>query len=103
MENKELNKEKLSEEELNDVSGGSLLDVVFEPMLRDEVAWDEQGRAIEWKWSNDGYIEYYRYKCPHCPGFLHSGSWIALYCDVCDEAFANGHDSYRVITKKIKK
>lgn len=86
-------KEELSEEKLEQVSGGELpitwaLDGCEEnenPHTVKVLRRDGRGNPVYWQSGRDG--RFFFYVCPHCGRVLHEGTLSRLYCDPCDEGW----------------
>lgn len=83
---------ELSEEKLEQVSGGELpiawaLDGA--PGAEKVLRRDGRGNPVYWQGCQDGkgITEPYFYICPHCGRVLHQGTFNRLYCDPCDEGW----------------
>ena len=88
---------ELSDEELRIIAGGrdgeeneskSSVPTV-------EIAWDEKGRATQWKQGND----IYHYECCKCHKRLYK-DWVRWYCPQCGEGFYWNVEAYRVYDVK---
>ena len=81
----ELNKSgELSDEELDNVSGGCGDDIDKEVYRR-----DSRGNATHWREINNTARTYriYHHNCPFCRRVLHEGINDLLYCDRCGHAW----------------
>ena len=59
------------------------------------IAWDEKGRAIQWKDGKD----IYHYECCKCHKWLYL-DWVRWYCPECGEGFYWNVEKYRVYDVK---
>ena len=89
----------LSDEELRIIAGGrdgegndSKPDSVSTPTA---IAWDKEGRAIQWKDGKD----IYHYECCKCHKWLYK-DWVRWYCPKCGEGFYWNVEEYRVYDVK---
>lgn len=80
--------EALSQEKLEQVSGGTCVPV-HEPIINRVIRTDSRGNPTHWQ-GYCGDMEHdgpFHYVCPHCGGLLHEGFFGRLYCDPCDESW----------------
>ncbi len=59
------------------------------------IAWDKEGRAIQWKDGKD----IYHYECYKCHKWLYL-DWVRWYCPDCGEGFYWNVEKYRVCDVK---
>ena len=59
------------------------------------IAWDKEGRAIQWKDGKD----IYHYECYKCHKWLYK-DWVRWYCPECGEGFYWNVEKYRVCDVK---
>lgn len=86
---------EMSEEELDQVSGGDGFDGGGPPDMETRVIRrDSKGNPTHWQlymYKDDTPLnEPYHYVCPHCGRLLHEGAFWRLYCDPCDEGWFRG-------------
>ena len=81
------NLKEVSEEKLEQVSGGQLSDRPWNDVK--VLRRDSRGNATHWQVFRHGepISEPYYYVCPHCGRLLHEGTLNRLYCDPCDEGW----------------
>ena len=93
MEDEKRSKE-MSEEELDQVSGGDGVEGVMEGAVLGvtrAIRWDSKGNPTHWQdypYTGETPLrEPWHYVCPHCGRLLHEGAFWRLYCDPCDEGW----------------
>ena len=87
----ELNKSgELSDEELDNVSGGCEDTPDRSYARRKACRWDADGNATHWyalDYATGRVDMIVYYTCPKCGGMLHEGFYYKLYCDPCDTSY----------------
>lgn len=97
MEDEKRNRE-MSEEELDQVSGGEGVAEVTQRIsmgVTRVVRWDSRGNPTHWQEcthiGDTPLSEAWHFVCPHCGRLLHQGALRRLYCDPCDEGWFMGN------------
>lgn len=80
---------ELSEEQLEQASGGYGGDIGHQVAVDESIRWDSRGNATHWQpcFRGSPYQNPYHYVCSHCGRLLHEGTFGRLYCDPCDESW----------------
>ena len=87
---------EMSEEELDQISGGDGFDGGGGPPTTETrvIRRDSKGNPTHWQVyiyeEGTPLSKPYHYVCPHCGRLLHEGAFWRLYCDPCDEGWFRG-------------
>lgn len=83
-EKKQDNQQPVTEETLEQVSGGGAYGRTGG--LSRVVCRDAKGNPTHWNGTHEPSKVFY-FVCPHCGRLLHQGTFLRMYCDPCDESW----------------